>query len=216
MRIPDVKNGRANRKQPRDSILAVVLVLVVAIIAGIMVGNWISWKRSSQDRLAVLDEYNGLGPRTGLTGDVSLTVTPVSMTIHYGEPVKVELVLTNRTNRTLLLNGWLTPIPATLGNNQYPIRVMVSTHGSSVQYTGNAILSPPHKAKDFFSLAPGASRKISVDLSLGAGGGRWNIGSPGVYHFDVWYQTYLTGRYIGVKAWTGMTNHVVVTATVVP
>ena len=77
------------------------------------------------------------------------------------------------------------------------------------------VLRTAAQKQDFRKLGPGRSLDITVgDLSEPARIGVWDMSSPGVYNVEIWYETYLTGRYIGVHAWTGMTNHVVVQVTV--
>lgn len=193
-----------------------VVVAAIAGIAGVMAGNWLTNRRAVSEKGRQVDEFLGLGERTGLTGDLDLLATPLNLTIHPGEPIKVKLTLINKTTAPMTLNGWLTPAPADFRSNQLPFKVAVHQNNRKVRYIGDPILFPPHKKKDFFTLLPKETKVISPDLSLGAGGGKWNLSTHGVYTFEVWYETYLTGRYVGVHAWTGMTNHVVVHVTVVP
>jgi len=194
----------------------IIAGLVVTAVLGILAGNWWINKHASSDKFISMDEYVGLGQRTGLTGDVELLVQPISLTVESGQPVNVNLTLINRTKKTLIMNGWLDSTPSEFKNNQFPIKVICSRNGRGVPYRGNVMLLPPHKKKDFFKLRPGEQKIITADLSRGPGDGRWDIASPGMYTFEVWYETYLTGRYIGVNAWTGMTNHAIVQVTVVP
>ncbi len=187
---------------------------IIAAAAGIYAGNWIFRRHAAAQESARLDEYVGLGEHTAMTGELDLAVSPVSLTTSPGGPAKVALTLTNRTSRPLILNAWLTPAPAAFQSNQLPFKVRISMNGKPVRYTGNPVLYPPHKKKDFFTLGPGQSRQLTVDLSRGPDGGKWDISKPGVYTAEVWYETYLTGQYIGVHAWTGMTNHVITRITV--
>ena len=204
---------QARRIPPRTLVL-VLLVTAIAAVGGIVAGNWIFRGRAAAQEFARLDEYVGLSERTGLTGELDLQVSPVSLTVAPGKSAKVTLTLTNRTTRPMTLNGWLTPAPALFQSNQLPFKVQITQNGKPVRYTGNLVLYPPHTKKDFFVLRPGQSRQIVTDLSRGTDGGKWDLSKPGVYTAEAWHESYLTGRYIGVHAWTGMTNHVIVKITV--
>ena len=194
----------------------IIAGLIVTAVLGVMAGNWWADRHASSDKLIRMDEYVGLGPRTGLTGEVELLVQPTSLMIESGQPVNINLTLINRTKKTLVMNGWLVPTPSEFKNNQFPIKIVCSQNRRGVPYRGNITLLPPHKKKDFFNLQPGERKTVTFDLSRGPGDGRWDAAAPGVYTFEVWYETYLTGRYIGVDAWTGMTNHAIVLVTVAP
>lgn len=161
-----------------------------------------------------MDEYTGLGDRTGIAGDLALFVQPMRLSIKPGQPVKVRLVLTNKGKRPMFLSKRLSPAPAAYESNQLPLKVTVTRNGLPVEYRGDPVLYPPHTKRDFFRLDPGRSRHLTVDLSAGPQGGRWDMSAPGEYVVEAWYETYLTGRYIGVNAWTGMSNHVVLQVTV--
>jgi len=193
-----------------------LLVMIVAAVTGIRTGNWIVHRRAVADEARRVDEYVGLGERTGLTGELELQVEPRSMTIAAGQPIKIELTLINKTPKTILLNSWFWEAPAEFRSNQLPFKVIVTRSGKTVGFRGNVPLFPPHTKRDFRELGPGQSLPIEVaDLSKTPRIGTWDMSSPGVYRVEIWYETYLTGRYIGVHAWTGMTNHVVVQVTVV-
>jgi hypothetical protein len=209
----DRANNFILNKYPWVKPVLIIAVLVIGGIGGVWTGNWLASRRPDPRQIQ-RDEYVGLGTRTGLVGDLSLSVHPVSVTIRSGEPIRVRLTLTNNGEKTILLNSWFTPAPAEFGNNQLPFKVKVTRNGAPVPYIGDAVLFPPHTKKDFLKLRPGEKRVVSVDLSRGPHGGRWDLSAPGNYTFEVWYETYLTGRYIGVKAWTGMTNHVIVNVVV--
>lgn len=216
----NVNNGRqqsGREERPRRiGLILFLLVLVAAGVGGVLVGDWWVDRRATLEESRRVDEYQGLGERTGLTGELALLVEPMSLSVYPGQPVKVNLTLTNKGTRAIMLNGWFTPTQADLESNQLPFKVRVSKSGQRVRYLGSAVLFPPHTKKDFFRLRPGESKTIPMDLSRGAGDGRWDMSTPGVYTVEVWYETYLSGRYIGVKAWTGLTNHVIVQVTVIP
>ena len=194
----------------------VLLALIAAGAGGVWTGNRLADRRASLEDEIRMDEYLGLGTRTGLTTEVALLVDPLSLTVRPGRQVKVNLTLVNRSRRKVKLNGWLTPAPADFESNQLPFKVIVTREGSRVGYRGNAVLFPPHTKKDFFTLRPGGRRVIPVDLSRGPNNGRWDMSATGDYTFEVWYESYLTGRYVGVRhgGLTGMTNHVIVKVTV--
>ena len=196
--------------------ILVLLALIAVGAGGIWTGNRLADRRAALEDEIRMDEYLGLGTRTGLTTDVALLVDPLSLTVRPNQQVKVNLTLVNRGRRKVRLNGWLTPAPAGFESNQLPFKVIVTSNGRRVRYRGNAVLFPPHTKKDFFTLRPGERRVIPVDLSRGPNNGRWDISAPGDYTFEVWYETYLTGRYIGVRhgVLTGMTNHVIVKVAV--
>lgn len=202
------------RHLPGPAKLVVATILLIGAIGGIVVGMLLSRPDAKEEKLRRIDEYTGLGERTGLTGDLALTVDPVSLKVVPGRPIRVRLTLENRTFRTLVLNGWLSPAPADLNISQLPFKVRVTAGGRPVPFLGSPVLYPPHEKKDFFKLRPGERKTISVDLAGYPGIGRWDLSAPGDYIFEVWHETYLTGRYIGVQAWTGSTNHVLVQATI--
>ena len=212
-----------NRLHSRDYGLKfglVLLVLVIAAAAGVFFGNrcadrW-AQRRAATERLRRMDESVGLGPRTGLTGELELQVSSVKLAVYPGRPINIRLTLTNRTSKPMILNGWLTPAPVGLDSNQLPFKLVVSRAGQKVAFRGNAVLFPPHAKKDFFKLDPGQSREIPMELPRCPGIGGWDMSAPGDYSIEIWYETYLTGKYVGVDAWTGMTNHVVVQVTVYP
>lgn len=208
------ENGSPEHGRKWVRLIAVLTVLAVGALGGVWTGNWWTNSRPDRSRLCQRDEYVGLGPRTGLTGNVTLSVQPINISVKAGEPVNVSLTLANRGRKPVLLNSWFTPMPAVFKSNQLPIKVRVTRNGEPVAYRGNAVLFPLHTKRDFIKLRPGEERDIRVDISRGPDGGRWDVSIPGQYKFEIWYETYLTGRYIGVKAWTGMTNHVIVNALV--
>ncbi|MHB1001530.1 MAG: hypothetical protein ACYC27_20000 [Armatimonadota bacterium] len=191
-------------------IVLLLIILVAAAIGGIFTGNKLSDMRANNEINRSVDETLGLAKRTGIISSLALNVKPASISAHSGTPAKVYLILTNKSNRPLILNKWLSPAPAAFGNNQLPIKQIVKKNGREVGYTGSVVLNPPLTDKDFFKLKAGESKSIGVDLLNGPHGGRWDMLSPGEYNVELWYETYFTGRYIGVNAWTGMTNHVVV------
>ncbi len=53
-----------------------------------------------------------------------------------------------------------------------------------------------------------------IDLLNPGNRGSWEMSAPGTYEIAVRYETYLSGKWIGVKAWTGMTSPVVVSVRV--
>lgn len=194
----------------RRAVLLAAAVVTVAIALGMFSANWVLSHRKSSADLQRIDEYLGLGERTGLTGDLALQVDPLDLAVKPGEPAVVKLALKNTSRSTIYLNGWLQPTPSNLGDNQFPLKVSITQDDHPVRYEGNFTLPPPHGNRDFFALAPGAIRKIPVDISKSPGNGRWGMARPGSYNAEIWYETYLTGKYVGVRAWTGMTNHVIV------
>lgn len=198
----------------------ILLVLVIAGVAGVWTGNKLADKRAvtnkQNNEARRLDEDLGLGQRSGLTGDLDLKVDQIKLTVDSGKPVKVVLTLTNKTRKLLMLNDWFTPAPADFKSNQLPFKVIVSKAGRKVPFLGNAIIYPPHTKKDFLKIEPGKSKSIPVELSRYPGIGRWDMTASGNYTIELWYETYLTGKYVGVNAWTGMTNHVIMQVTVRP
>lgn len=196
--------------------ILVAVFLVAAGVGGIRAGNWLSRRNAIREEGRRVDEYQGLGERTGLTGEVTLQVNPISMTVESGDRFSVSLTLTNKTSRTLLLNNWLTPAPTQFQSNQLPVKMVIRKSGREVRFFGQPKLLPLHKKKDFTAFGPGKSRVFRVEMTAVGGTGRWDIAEPGVYSVEIWYETYLSGKYIGVKAWNGMTNHVVVQVTVRP
>lgn len=213
------EEGRRERRRELWQWRRLVLILCVLAVAGVsavLTGGWLADRRAAQDEERRLDEHVGLGERTGMTGDLALHVDPLDLAISPGQDAGVNLTLTNKTSETMMLNAWFTPAPADFGSNQLPLKMIVSTSGRKVGFIGDPVLFPPHRKSDFIELQPGQSKVIPVELSRSAGMGRWDMSAPGDYTVELWYETYLTGRYIGVNAWTGMTNHVVVRVTVRP
>lgn len=201
--------------------LLVAAVLIVAAVAGLLVGNWVSARMDAgageREKLAEIDEYQGLAERSGITGDLTLDVRPASQTVSPGEPIKLTVRLTNRGKRTFVLNAWIEPYPAMLGSNQLPLKVDIRLGRQTVSFHGDSVILAMHEKKDFFALRPGETRSTVIDLMKPASGrGRWDMSAPGTYEVALWYETYLSGKWIGVRAWTGMTNPFVVQVTVVP
>ena len=208
-------NERAGKRH-NPLIYVVIAVLLIAVgIGGVWVGNRLSRTSAVQEEGRRVDEYEGLGERTGLTGEVTLDAEPLSVTVESGEKFTVDLTLTNKTSRPLLLNDWFTPAPAKFQSNQLPVKMIVRRAGQEVQFFGQPQLLPPHTKKDFVKLNQGESKRFSVTLPM-PDGGRWDMAQPGNYSVEIWYETYLSGKYIGVEAWNGMTNHVIVQVTVRP
>lgn len=196
-------------------------VIIIAAAAGLLAGNWVSARMDAaareREKLAEIDEYQGLAERSGITGDLTLEVRPASQTVVAGAPIKLTVRLTNRSRRTLILNSWIDPYPAMLGSNQLPLKVDIRLGRQTVSYHGDSVVLPMHEKKDFLRLGPGETRSTAIDLMKPAlGRGRWDMSAPGTYEVALWYETYLSGKWIGVRAWTGMTNPYVVQVTVVP
>lgn len=207
-------NNTSGERRPLRWHAVILLTLMAAGVCGVLAGNWWADRRAAYEEGRRVDEHLGLGTRTGLTGDLALEVEPVSLRTVSGGEVKVTLTLRNTGRKPLVLSSWLTPAPRDFSGNQLPLKVAVTRDGHRVAYQGQAVLHPPHEKKDFITLRPGERKSISVDLSRGPDNGRWDTSVPGNYSYEVWYETYLSGRYVGVNAWTGMTNHVIVKAAV--
>jgi len=209
-----------HRVLQRRYLLVAAAVIVVAAVAGLLTGNWISARMDARarerEKLAEIDEYQGLAERSGITGELTLDVRPASQTVNAGAPIRLTVTLTNRSMRSLTLNSWIEPYPAMLGSNQLPLKVDIRLRRQPVSYHGDSVIRSPHKKKDFVALRPGESRSVVIDLMKPASGrGRWDMAAPGTYEVALWYETYLSGKYAGVRAWTGMTNPFVVQVTVV-
>ncbi len=211
--MPDQKtetnSPRKARIPVKTAMIAAVLVIIAAV-GGVFVGDLVSQKRVSTADSARADEFVGLGPRTGLTGELDLQVKPMTLSILPNKPTRVRLVFTNRSKAPLVLNNWLEALPSSFQTNQFPLKVIVTRNGRPVTHSGNAILRPPHTKRDFFVLESGSSREVEMDITRTAEGGTWDMSRPGAYKAEIWYENYLTGRYIGTRAWTGLSNHVVV------
>ncbi len=209
--------NHSGAKRPYSLVAAVI---IVAAVAGLLVGNIISARLDARarenERLAQIDEYQGLAQRSGITGDLVLDVDPPTQTVKPGGSVKCTVRLTNRSKRTMRLNSWIEPYPAMLGSNQIPLKVDIRMRRQPVTYHGDSIVLPPHTNEDFFMLRPGQGKSTTIDLSKPAGRGRWDFSTPGTYEVALWYETYLSGNWIGVKAWTGRTNPYVVQVVVGP
>ncbi len=194
------------------------MIVVIAAAAGLLVGNRVSTRMEQRaeerEKLAHVDEYQGLAQRSGITGELLLDVQPPSQTVTPGSPIELTVKLTNRSKRRMMLNSWIEPYPALLTSNQLPLKIDIRYKRQRITYHGDAVLRPLHEKKDFLPLRPGESKSTVIDLSKPAGRGRWDMSAPGTYEVAVWYETYLSGKWIGVKAWTGMSNPVVVLVTV--
>lgn len=210
------RESDGRQRSRRILIFLIVLMFLAASIGGILTGKWLVGKRSAADRYRLIDEYQGLGERTGLTGELGLSVNPVRLNAYVNQPIMVELILTNNSKKNMTLNGWLTPAPASFNSNQLPLKVLVTKNGRNVGFHGNMVLFPPHEKDDFFTLGPGERKSIHTNLLLGPGNGKWDVSVPGVYNMEIWYESYLTRIYAGSDAWTGMSNHVIVQAIVYP
>lgn len=197
----------------RQRVYIMLLVAIVAGVSGLLVGSKLFDAGSSNKEMQRVDEILGLGDRTGFVGDLGLSVEPLKLSVNSGDPLRVKLVLVNNGRKPVLLNGWLIPVDAGFDNNQYPLKVKILRNGRPVTVSGNELVAPPHRKNDFFRLNPGKKKTVTLDLSKD---GKWRIETPGDYTVEIWYESYLTGKYSGVKAWTGMTNHVVVRTTVYP
>lgn len=197
----------------RWRIYIMLLVAVVAGASGLLVGSRLFDAGSSNKEMQRVDEILGLGERTGLVGDLGLSVEPKQTAVNSGSPLRIKLTLVNNGRKPVLLNGWLTPVDAGFDNNQYPLKMRVLRAGQPVTVSGNELVAPPHRRSDFFKLKPGKKEIVTLDLSKGD---KWGMETPGEYTVEIWYESYLTGKYSGVNAWTGMTNHVVAHATVYP
>lgn len=198
------------------NITLLLLVAAVAVIGGVLTDKWISGRQPDPLKQRRLDESLGLAERTGITGDLALQVHPVNLTVKSGDPIKVTLTLINNSRRDMTLNRWLTPAPTAFESNQLPMKQVVKMADRPVGYRGNIVLYPSHEREDFMRLESGKTHSFEADLTKGPENGRWNISTPGKYSIELWYETYLTGKYSGVHAWTGMTNHVIVRVTVLP
>jgi hypothetical protein len=213
-----VDQRRSGSKISQDwrKIALAVLLLVLAASAGVVTGSWIAGRAPNSKDLGQLDENVGLAPRTGLTGVLKLAVDPITFQVESGKPIRLRLKLVNSGTQQLALNKWFTPVPAELHSNQFPFKVIVTRDGQPMHYYGALAIPPPHKQDDFLTLSPGQAMDLDMDIYQGANRRGWDMSVPGDYKVEVWYETYLTGKYVGVNAWTGMTNHVVAQVTVSP
>jgi len=210
------ENSRSSADNRRGRIRAIIFLIVLAFgaAAGYMTGNWLANNRKSAEDLARLDESVGIGKRTGIPGSVTASVSQTRMSVNSGSPVTIKLTLTNKGNEPTVLNKWFDPTPAAFHSNQFPIKVIVRLNGRDVDYRSTLEVMPPHTKNDFITLAPSQSIDVPLMIYPGRTGGGWNMAAPGSYTVEIWYETYLSGKYVGVNAWTGMTNHVVVNVEV--
>ena len=198
------------------------IMLAVAVIAvgyaGLRFGGWLFNRPTGMkpEDVRWIDEYQGLGQRTGVSRELVISGEPSAMSVRARKPIRVRVRLTNRGRRTLILNSWLRPYPAYLESNQLPLKVSIAKDGRALTCRGNAEMLPPHTKTDFFRLGSGRSRDVTFDLATTRGSTVWDLTQPGEYDVRIWYETYLTGRSIGVKAWTGVTNAALVRITVHP
>lgn len=204
----------------KNQYVLIGVILLIAALAGVLAGSWLSsrWaaRTAEADELRRLDEYQGLAERSGIRKDLVLDVQPAVQTVDRGRPIRLTVRLTNRGERKLTVNSWLWAYPAGLGSNQLPLKMDVRRAGESVRYRGDAVVLPLHAKKDFFVLGPGEHKTTTIDLLNPGGRGHWEMSTPGTYQVAIWYETYLSGKWIGVKAWTGMTNPMVVQVVVRP
>lgn len=187
------------------------LAILVAF-SGFEFGKWILGRRSglSSEDEQWIDEYQGLAPRTDRSDQLFLSIEPSSAVVRVGQPIVLKVRITNKGSKPLVLNSWLEPYPACFKSNQFPLKVSVVRDGQELACRGNAELRPFHTKKDFFDLKPGESREVRFDLTSRKRSFVWDFARPGNYRVSVWYESYLTGRPIGVRAFTGKSN----TATV--
>lgn len=88
-----------------------------------------------------------------------------------GEPVPVQLRLTNPTAQPLSVLTWRTPLEGLLGDD-----FQVTRDGAEVPYEGPMVKRGEPQAADYTSLAPGKSVEATVDLSKG-----YALQQPGRY-----------------------------------
>ncbi|MCL6519858.1 MAG: hypothetical protein K6T99_08500 [Armatimonadetes bacterium] len=190
-----------------------ILTFVAVGVGGFTFGNWLldRWGGGSKaEEIRWVDEYQGLGERSGTSTALKIQAEPSSLTVRAGQPIRITIRLTNYSQRRLTLNAWLEPYPAYFRSNQFPLKVFILKSGKPIRFKGNATILPPHTKYDFFYLEPGATRSVNINLASGFRGGKWDFSEPGEYEVYLWYETYLTGRSIGLDAWTGRTNAVCV------
>jgi len=197
------------------------LIPVVAVIvaySGFRFGMWLFSRGSglSPEDERWIDEYHGLAERTDQSRRLGLSVEPSKIVVRVGQPIIVKVRLVNKSKKSLVLNSWLRPYPDYLKSNQFPLKISVERNGEPLFCRGNPEVRPPHTRKDFFILEPGASKEINFDLTSRHGSIVWDFSEPGRYVVSVWYESYLTGRAIGVKAFTGKTNVARTAITVLP
>ncbi|MBP6963370.1 MAG: hypothetical protein KBC96_03080 [Armatimonadetes bacterium] len=194
------------------------VVVLVAAVAGWLASLWVSARLDAgadeRRRMAEVDEYEGLGERSGIKNDLVLDVRPAAQSVASGAPIGLTVLLTNRGSRSIMLSSWVEPYPAILASNQLPLKVDIKRGGERTTYHGDAAVMPLHRKGDFLSVRPGETKSFAVEINKPGARGRWDMSAPGTYEIALWYETYLSGKYAGVRAWTGMTNPVVVTATV--
>jgi hypothetical protein len=203
-------------KKPFALVAAVIVVAAVAgLLAGVLICRRLDVRAGENEKFAQIDEYQGLAQRSGITGDLTLDVEPASQTVRPGAPLRLTVRLTNRSKRVLTLNSWIEPYPAMLGSNQLPLKVDIRLRREPVTYHGDSVILPLHTRNDFLTLRPGESKSTVIDITKPASGrGRWDLSTHGTYEIAFWYETYLSGKWIDVNAWTGMTNPYVVQVVV--
>lgn len=210
-------NGTPEENQKREQTLKLILALaitVTALLLGSRVGEWFSDRRMNYESENRVDEYVGLGKRTGLTGQLTLDVTPREITVKSGDPIKVDVTFKNNSPNDILLSKELAPVPSYWDSSQFPLKLKITRNGKEITHSGNIVLLAEQDRNDFFTISGKQNKTVEVDLSQGPKGGKWNNTRPGTYRYEIWYETYRSGRAIGIKAWTGMTNHAVINVEV--
>jgi hypothetical protein len=91
--------------------------------------------------------------------------------VHTGDPVNVELRLTNRTGQPLFVLGWRTPFEGLFGNDW-----LVTRDGVEIPYKGPMAKRGDPEAEDYVTLAPGGVADAEVEVSLA-----YDMKAPGRY-----------------------------------
>ena len=68
----------------------ILLALVIVGIGGVLTGGRLADRRAALDEERRLDEHVGLGERTGMTGDLALSVRPLNLIVRQGQDVKID------------------------------------------------------------------------------------------------------------------------------
>jgi hypothetical protein len=118
-----------------------------------------------------------------------------------GEPVEVELVLTNRSEAPCTVNKRMAIYVEQMADNNWEVKFDITFPPGKRLIRGALIRREGLKKDDFTVLPAGESLHKTLNLS------RYNwLELPGTYQIKALYHNSVTGQEFGVEAWTGEIN----------
>jgi hypothetical protein len=125
-------------------------------------------------------------------------LNPKRDTYTAGEPVEVELVLTNRSEASCTVNKRLAVYVEQMAGDNWEVKFDITFPPGKRLIRGALIRRAELNKDDFSVLAAGESLRATCNLS------RYNwLELPGTYQVKALYHNPVDGREFGLKAWTG-------------